>query len=202
MRRPLILVVSLTVAAACGGRSGLGPSGVPSAEAGGGGSAADAGNGDRDGGGDGSSSGGSGSGSSSSGATIDSGMDGYPDFPNYDALPPACNGAEQTGMACSDIGIMCTLPYTVGNCHARECDCNPPGVFNCFELDCTDGGPLSDGSLVDSSVACPPSEPEPGSPCFDNSLVCTYSNGCDTNCLCRGLWYCATESPCSSPRGD
>ncbi|HEX3346056.1 MAG TPA: hypothetical protein VHS09_15840, partial [Polyangiaceae bacterium] len=56
-----------------------------------------------------------------------------------------------------------------------------------------DSGPFDAGP-------CPGSQPPPSSSCSDQGLVCSYYNGCETNCLCATSgWVCAAEGPCASP---
>ncbi len=80
-----------------------------------------------------------------------------------------------------------------------------------------DGGRATDDQGVVTDVPdgalCPASQPAPGSPCSDTSLVCTYGQECccgrchpRTGCGCtlRGVWACddleLCRTVCESPK--
>jgi hypothetical protein len=211
-RRTLLASIPIIVAAACGGRSNLGLEGASdgTSSSGGGGGRSGSGAQEADGSSDASSgAGGSGGGgaSGSSGAPgSGSGLPfdgGYPDFPDaYGSTPSTCDEGPppESGEACSNLGATCFVPNPGHDCRELQCECEPPGVFNCQGLDCYDGAvPFSDAGLVDGPAACPSTEPG-AAPCFNQGVVCSYSNGCVTNCLCTGPeWVCVAQSPCTAP---
>jgi hypothetical protein len=113
--------------------------------------------------------------------------------------PPECPGVPPpSGSLCSSIGSSCFFPVN-SSCGEEECDCDPSGTWGCYDIDCFDGGVSVDAGFPDAGP-CPGSEPAQSSICPEEGLVCSYFNGCESNCLCTGGgWVCATEGPCSSP---
>ena len=82
-------------------------------------------------------------------------------------------------------------------CGEEQCDCDPSGTWSCSESTCFDSGPPIDSGPFDSGPVCPYPQPPSGSPCDQQGNVCSYYNGCETNCLCaNGGWVCAQQQGC------
>jgi hypothetical protein len=93
-----------------------------------------------------------------------------------------------SGSPCGVSGTGCFYP-AAASCEL-ECDCNPSGVFECFDV--CDAGTVG-------TAGCPGTEPAEGAPCGLVTLVCSYvKEACSSNCLCTASgWVCAAQPGCS-----
>jgi hypothetical protein len=116
--------------------------------------------------------------------------------------PPVCSPEPPAnGSLCDSVGGSCFYPTNNSCGGEEECDCDPSGTWDCYELGCVDAGPPDTGTgTFDSGSPCPENLPASSSACSTEGIVCSYFEGCEYNCLCASTgWVCAPEGPCSSP---
>jgi hypothetical protein len=121
-----------------------------------------------------------------------------PEGGTLDAYDPCPTYAPPPGTSCGAVGAACFY-YPDAGCGNEECDCEQPGFWACGESVCLDSGPPDSGFPFDAGEICPGTVPNGGQACNDEGNVCTYFNGCETNCLCAsGAWVCAQQEGCIS----